>query len=372
VAMLFGFLGRRKKPVDVVKEAFSADTFRFATFFALYSGILRGVNAQACNSRKRNDRWNAAIAGLIASVTLLVDDKERRQLVSIYVFVRAMSVLVKGLSRDRVLPYYEHTESILFGIVNAPIMYGFLLDPDILDPGYYKWILGMGDVTHSGLHTTLRTRFHHFHKTGEVLPFCMCQPHYHKGSCVGYCTHDWFLGLGRAAKIYAPVHILPLLIFRYNKLLKDPKKQLSETAKGLIYSCMFLTTYQFTVKFSQCMMRNVRQTDDAYHALLGGLLTGFSCLFERPSRVSELMLYCVPKSLEACWNYGVKYHSFRPVPYFELPLFAIGNAILLSALKEDLKSTYFNALSFVVTGQFQKSSDKRKTEPKIEQEEEKS
>jgi len=364
LGVVFGMLGKKKNIGEVVKNALSADTLRFAAFFGLYSGTLRAVNAQMCNSRKKVDQWNAIVAGFVASLVLLIDDKERRQIVSIYVFVRAMSVLVKGLSREKVLPYYEHAEAAIFGIVNAPIMYGFLLEPDLIDPGYYKWILGMGNLTHESLQITLRERVNHFHKTGELLPFCTCQPHYHTGSCVGYCTHDWFLGLGRAAKIYAPVHILPLLIFRYRKLMKEPQKQVTDTAKALMYSCMFLTTYQFTVKFSNCMLRNARQVDDGYQAMLGGLLTGLACLFERPSRVSELMLYCVPKSLEACWNFGRKYYGFQPVPYFELPLFAVGNAILVSALKEDLKSTYFNAVSFLVTGRFQNSSDDKKKKKK--------
>jgi len=360
VSAVLGLMARRK-PKEILSLALGADTVRFATFFGSYTGLLRAVNALMCNTRNRNDRWNAIVAGLIAGFTLMIDDPERRRIVAIYVFVRAMSVLVKGLSRERVLPYNEHAESILFGLVNMPIMYGFLLEPEILDRGYYRWILGMGAITHEGLDVTLRQRFHHHLKTGEWLPFRSCQPHYHCGSCVGYCTHDWFLGLGRAGKIYAPVHLLPLLIFRYQKLMKDPKKQLTETGMAWIYSCMFLTTYQFTVKFSQCMLRNTRQRDVAWHALLSGLLTGFACLFERPSRVSELMLYCVPKSLEACWNYGVRHFGFQAVPNFELPLFVVGNAILLSALKEDLKSTYFNAVSFIVTGEFKKGETEDKT-----------
>lgn len=362
LSLVLGLLGRKKKLPDLIKEALGEDTFRFASFFGLYTGVMRGVNALMCNIRKRNDRWNAVVAGLVASFALLVDDVERRRLVAIYVFVRAMSVLVKGLSREKYLPYNEHAESILFGVVNMPIMYGFLLEPEILDQGYYRWILNMGAVTHQGLEVTLRDRFRHHINTGEWLPFHACQPHYHTGSCVGYCTHDWFLGLGRAGKIYAPVHLLPLLIFRYNKLMKDPKKQLTDTAMAWAYSCMFLTTYQFTVKFSQCMIRNARQTDEEWQAMLGGLLTGFACLFERPSRVSELMLYCVPKAMEATWNYGHKYWGFQPVPYFELPMFAIGSAILVSALKEDLKSTYFNAVSFAVTAEFKKSEDGGKGE----------
>ena len=367
VSIVFALLGKRKNFIEILKQAVGLDTLRFSTFFALYCGLLRGLVNQFCIYRRGvNDRWNAIFAGALAGLALLIDDVERRRIIAVYIFVRAMSVLVKGLSREKILPYNPHAETILFGIVNMPIMHGFLLEPDILDQGYYRWILNMGNVTHEGLDLTLRTRYHV--NSGEVhLPFHPCQPHYHTGSCVGYCSHDWFLGLGRAAKIYAPVHILPLLIFRYNKLLKDPAGQVLSTAKALAYSCMFLTTYQFNVKFSQCMLRNARQTDDMPQALFAGLVTGFACLFETPSRISELMLYCVPKAMEACWNYGVKHFGFTPVPYFEVPLFMVGSAVLVSTFKEDLRTTYFNALSFIVTGEFKSSTHekqaKRQEEP---------
>jgi len=272
--------------------------------------------------------------------------------------VRGMSVLVKGLSREKVIPYWEHAESALFGLVNGPIIYAFLLETDLLDQGYYRWILNMGQVTHDGLHLTLRARRDHLEKTGELLPFVPCQPHYHSGSCVGHCTTDWVLGLGRAAKIYAPVHIIPLLLFRYKKLLSNPMQQVVDTGRNVLLSSMFLSSYVFAVKFSQCMMRNTTMQDTAPQAILGGFFTGFACLFERPSRVSELMLYCVPKSLEVCWNWLVKHYGAKTVPFYEIPLFVLGSAILVAARREDIKGTYFNILVFAVGGRAGQTSQK--------------
>ncbi|KAH9262270.1 hypothetical protein BASA82_000681 [Batrachochytrium salamandrivorans] len=362
--LLFSYLLSKSKAKPSLRASL-ADTLQFAGFFSGYTAVLHGVNALLVNARGVDDRWNAAASGFLAGLALLLDrDVERRRIIAIYVAVRATSVLVKALARERVLPVIPQFESMMFGLINMPIMYGLLLEPDMLDPGYYKWILGMGDITHSGLETTLRLRF-----KDPSLPFCTCQPHYHTGSCTGYCVRDWFAGLGRASKIYAPVHILPLLIFRFAKLRAEPQKQFVQTAKALALSSMFLTTYQFNVKYSQCMLRNARLKDDLFNATVGGGLTGLACLFETPSRVSELMLYCVPKALEVVWNYGVKYHHWKTVPYFELVLFTLGNAVLVSALKEDLKSTYFNALAFVVTGEFRSHHDELKKKKTKEEEE---
>ena len=110
------------------------------------------------------------------------------------------------------------------------------------------------------------------------------------------------------------------------------------------------------------MMRNLRLKDDGWSAMLSGLLTGFACLFETPSRVSELMLYCVPKALDICWNFGGKYWGWKPVDKFEVVLFVLGNAALVSALQTDLKSTYFNALRFGVTGKLPSATEKKSRE----------
>lgn len=140
-------------------------------------------------------------------------------MISIFITVRAAHIVGKALSREQYLPYWEHAESALFGLVNnrtallllvftylfshraaqvnGPIMYAFLFETDIMDPGYYRWILNMGAITHEGLDITLRERRAEYFKTGVLLPFVTCQPHYHNGSCLGYCTFDWFLGLGR-------------------------------------------------------------------------------------------------------------------------------------------------------------------------------
>jgi len=359
VGLLFAVLGRKKKLVDVVKEAAGTDALRFAAFFGTWNFLLRATNSALAKLRP-DSQYNALAAGAVAGLALVIDDVERRRMVAMYAFVRAMSVLVKGLSREGVIPYWEHAESAMFGLVNGPIIYAFLLETDLLDPGYYRWILNMGAVTHDGLGVTLRHRREHFAATGELLPFRTCQPHYHDGSCVGHCTSDWVLGLGRAAKIYAPVHIIPVLLFRYKKLMSHPMQQLLDTSRNVLLSCMFLSSYVFAVKFSQCMMRNFTQQDTVPQALLGGFLTGFACLFERPSRVSELMLYCVPKSLEVCWNYLAKHAGAKPVPLYELALFVIGSSLLVAARREDIKSTYFNVLVFAVGGDSAKGLPARK------------
>ena len=98
-----------------------------------------------------------------------------------------------------------------------------------------------------------------------------------------HITTDWFWGLLRAAKMYVPVHFVPMLLFKSRTLLKvdacltmkwfagfvrvreillcnerieapslvsvqEPVRQLTATAKATLLSCIFLSTYVFFVK----------------------------------------------------------------------------------------------------------------------------
>lgn len=200
LALVFAALSfskQRKKlsVAEILLEAVGRDTLRFSLFYGTWSGIFRSVNLFLYQRRKVDDQLNAFIAGAVAGLALLIDDVERRRGIAIWIAVRAASVAVKALAREEKIPYWKHAESALFGLVNGPIMYAFLLEPDIMDQGYYKWILNMGSVTHEGLDITLRQRRDALAKTGAVLPFHTCQPHYHSGTCLGHCSSDWVYGV---------------------------------------------------------------------------------------------------------------------------------------------------------------------------------
>ena len=163
-----------------------------------------------------------------------------------------------------------------------------------------------------------------------------------------YLLFDFFYGLARASTMYAPVHILPALLFRSGKLLRDPFGVALKTAHATFLSSLFLTTYQFTVKASQAVLReDLFFGDQAWKACLSGLLTGLSCFFEKPTRVNELMLYCVPFSSTIMWNAFKANGYVRDVPGFEYGLIAAAASLWFANLR-DLKPTYRHMTEFFV------------------------
>ena len=51
-----------------------------------------------------------------------------------------------------------------------------------------------------------------------------------------------------------------------------------------------------------CTMRHRFGGDHRSHAMLGGLLAGVALFFEYPGRHLELLLFCIPRSMEAVLN----------------------------------------------------------------------
>lgn len=356
LSLVLGLLKGVKNWKRAVSNAVGPDSRRFAGFMGAFVGCFRLTNAAMTSYTGQDTPFNSGVAGTLAGLTLLLDAQHRRQMISLNLFVRAVDVAVKGLVRKDILPYWKHFEALMFGICNVPIMYGFLFEPDILERGYYKWILHMGDVTDKGLAATLRVRRQALAE-GRDFPFQPCCVGYHEGPCTVHCLKDWVFGLKRASKVYVSVHLLGLAL-HYKSLMKDPSSQLLKTAIGFASSCAFLSTYVLCIKGSQCFLRNMRQTDSDWHAVVAGLLTSFSTYFERPSRVSELMLYCFPKSLEGAYIYLRKRKLIGVIKHFDAMLFMVTMGLLASSAKTDFKSSYFTTMCFILGSQPTKAADR--------------
>lgn len=147
------------------------------------------------------------MTGAVSGLTLLVDSKDRRSTISLYIFVRMLDVVGRHLTSTGVLPAWEYSSEFLFALSNSAIMYAFIIQPQLLpkvrafiihvvshfgtvsnvflllcvvSKSYYNWILNIGAVTHHGLEYTLRERlFGAVDENGVSIPFRVCQPHYH-------------------------------------------------------------------------------------------------------------------------------------------------------------------------------------------------
>eukprot|EP00924_Labyrinthula_sp_SR-Ha-C_P009089 snap_masked-scaffold_2-processed-gene-12.32-mRNA-1 protein AED:1.00 eAED:1.00 QI:0/-1/0/0/-1/1/1/0/464 len=363
------FVLRLKRKLDLLNptllpkhlaQILTKDVFKLSTFLALYISSFRALNVLFSFLRKTDDQANAALSSFLASISFLIIRPtvgSSRDL-SLYLFSRSLAIFTRQLARNKLIPTLSLFPYLMFGVSNIPIMYGFLYLPDILQKSYYKWILLMGAVTDTQLNDSLRAHRDFINNPG----FERCA--IHDGPCSIYCSTDFFLGIPRAGKIYAPIHLLPL-VFRLLRVLYLGKgtdkmpQMVQRTMLSFLGSSIFLTSYQSIVKGVGCYFRNKYKADLDFTGIAAGFLTCLGCIFESRSRVIELMLYCFPRGLEAAYKYlvmysrlktskGVKLLTSIPAHVGDWALFSIGMAILTSGQRQDFKSAYYKALKFLI------------------------
>jgi len=180
------------------------------------------------------------------------------------------------------------------------IMYALVHGRNTMDRKYYKWICNMGNLPDTTIQKVFRSA-----KDSNLMyrqidePFVACSPTFHEEtSCFIHNSKDWFAGLFRAARIYIPVHFLPMLLFTPKLVMNNPLLYLYRKGLNTIRSSLFLTTYQVNMKYTICTIRNLIKDDPWWIGIIGGFFAGLSILIEHPRRRIELLLYVMPRALE--------------------------------------------------------------------------
>eukprot|EP00484_Ammonia_sp_Unknown_P027882 CAMPEP_0197047628 /NCGR_PEP_ID=MMETSP1384-20130603/23100_1 /TAXON_ID=29189 /ORGANISM="Ammonia sp." /LENGTH=382 /DNA_ID=CAMNT_0042479587 /DNA_START=114 /DNA_END=1262 /DNA_ORIENTATION=- len=280
------------------------DSVLFGFFVGLMSFTYKVILCALRRIRKKDPIYHKTIAGFLSGLWILIDDKTRRQQIALYCLVRAIADLVKlGVVYKRV-PDIPHSDVAVFTVSQFFIMHGLMHASHTLDRGYYKWIKKMGDYSEEQIQLTFRSRVNP--KAQYRLPseqWDTCYPLFHRDpSCLRHHSIGWLFALFRAAQIYLPVHVLPMILFKPKKVLQDPLQFLRRKAFNVMVSSVFLATYQFNMKITICTLRNWFKTDHWSHDLMGGFTTGMALFLENEYRRPELMLYCAPRAIEVAYR----------------------------------------------------------------------
>jgi hypothetical protein len=176
-----------------------------------------------------------------------------------------------------------------------------------------------------------------------------CDQLWHPGrSCVRAHTEDIPATFLRSVQIYAPIHLLPLLLFRGQQMLHTPGESALRVAKALTGSSLFLTSYITLVKTVICFLRTHSARDEWWHASLAGVVASAGLVFEDDKRASELMLFVLPKSIEILWQIAERNNVVRRFPGGDVLLFALALATALAVDRKDFRPMYARVLDFLV------------------------
>ncbi|ETO14299.1 hypothetical protein RFI_23071 [Reticulomyxa filosa] len=223
-----------------------------------------------------------------------MDDPARCRVLALYCIVRSLGDVLRLLIHRGDFPNIPHGNVMTFTIAQMFIMYGAMLQPQTVDPKYYKWIRNVGNLKESSIQRALRTPAGH--------PFVECSPVWHKHpSCTVHNVTDFLYAIGRSSRMYIPVHFLPPLLFYPKSVLfvfANPTKYLKKKTFNTIVSSIFLAAYQFNIKTTICYVRNLTRSNAWWIPVLGGFFSGLSLFIEHSKRRVELALYCIPRALE--------------------------------------------------------------------------
>jgi hypothetical protein len=184
----------------------------------------------------------------------------------------------------------------------------------------------------------------------EVGPtfFRRCDEVYHPGqSCAVAHGSDIPALMMRGYRLYIPVHLVPLLMFRWKSLASDPVGVLSKAAVDITRSSLFLTLYTSLVKSTLCFLRNLREADDGWQAAAAGFVSGLALSVEQEKRGKELMLYCLPKGIEVGWQLLERQGWVRRVPFGNVLMISAALAIVLALDRADLSSSYASLVNLL-------------------------
>eukprot|EP00658_Telonema_sp_P-2_P032742 TRINITY_DN24166_c0_g2_i4.p1 TRINITY_DN24166_c0_g2~~TRINITY_DN24166_c0_g2_i4.p1 ORF type:complete len:168 (-),score=43.51 TRINITY_DN24166_c0_g2_i4:107-610(-) len=123
------------------------DSLRFAGFTGLYTGIYRAALCGLRNLLREDSMLSKYCAGYIAAHSVMLLPKADRVPIAVYMFVRALRVIVEGAARHhqdklpiRVLKDVKHLDTGLFSFTAGVILSSFLCAPQMLPKGYLTFL----------------------------------------------------------------------------------------------------------------------------------------------------------------------------------------------------------------------------------------
>jgi hypothetical protein len=148
-------------------------------------------------------------------------------------------------------------------------------------------------------------------------------------------------------RLYAPVHLVPLVLFRWKALLNKPVETTTRAALAISRSTAFLTVYVTVVKGMLCLQRTERKSDAWWQAGVAGVLSGMAMSFEAPQRASELMLYCLPKGIDIAFQLLERRGLVSRMPFGNVFMFSAAMAIVLALDRSDFRPAYSSLLGLL-------------------------
>ncbi|KAI8903202.1 hypothetical protein EDD86DRAFT_250607 [Gorgonomyces haynaldii] len=306
---------------------FEKETFRFASMVGLYSFLWKLCNylLNFYRGNTKPSKLNGAIAGGVAGLSVLVEDKTTRVAIAQQFSMRALQAGYNALEA-RKLYSFPHGDAILFGLACGSILYAYVMHPNTIPREYYTWMAKTSDVpipmleayrdnlnrwmednkeanlplweqSFDKIHAhpqamEIMTKYTNAHNGQMPMAPCVLS-HPHSIACVPY----WFTAFYKAASSMVPVYLsvntIPLLLFK-PQVFRQPIPTIKRILISTLTSSSFIGTLIIVFQSLFCITRMVEPNarDNRFLYYIYGVIAGTSSIFlEQESRRQELAMF---------------------------------------------------------------------------------
>ena len=159
-------------------------------------------------------------------------------------------------------------------------------------------------------------------------------------SCTQGSAHYATRVFPKALKMYLPLNIVLMLLWRSKMLQNNPIEFLRRLTRSSLRSSFFITCFATLAWLPPCYSHHLLGYEWHPAYMINGFLSGCTVILEQPrSRRMELALYCLPRALESLFNVAVSRKwcggYIRHVAHGEVVLFALSMGWLMTVYQNE-------------------------------------
>lgn len=129
-----------RRPVAALKGFFSIDAFKFTAFAGCLNFLFKSSLCTLRHIRQKEDGLNYIIAGGISGLSIILEDKERRETWSLYFAARLIDILLRGASKRTGGWNVNKVEVYLFMFMIFFLVWSYGAEKDNLIKSYFKFL----------------------------------------------------------------------------------------------------------------------------------------------------------------------------------------------------------------------------------------
>jgi hypothetical protein len=404
---LLGLLAklRSRKPVGGKLAIEAKAALRYALFLGTYASGFRLVEGALARTVKSSGPWRAAAAGLIVAPAFVIADSRPSASLSVYIALRAALLALRSAKRNTSAfsapagaALFEHGPVLSMCASASVLLHAWLLEPASLPATYVRFL-----DRHGGKGRAVVDALHEVTKAGSVgakLPAVLdwysrhqpnasaalaAVPHTCSHPCdivhpgQGHLTHALLFalrGVPAAIPVYLPVYAVSAALVQRGNLvsrsvhgaivearrpradcsclapqLKQPMRVLTRSTFGIIRSSAFLSSYCAIAWLSCCTVHNragcgvsnVKMSRGS--VLLCAFPAGLATLIEKPSRRTELALFCTGHACQSLAQCAVQWGWVRPVKRTDVGLLMLSSSFIMHTFMHEpalFRSSFLN------------------------------